>query len=98
MSAAGAVLGASCCVLPLVLANLGIGSALFGSLGFFVSARPWLLGAAVALIALAAAVAFRSGRRPSAWTAAVLGVAVLFVAASLALPHVEGRLLEMFAR
>ena len=47
----GAVAAASCCVLPLALAGLGVGSVVLGGLGALTAYQPLILGVAVALLA-----------------------------------------------
>jgi len=58
LSGLAALIGASCCVLPIVLVNLGLSSALVSNLAFFARAKPFFLGAAVLLIAVSFAAAF----------------------------------------
>ncbi len=53
----GALAASSCCVLPLALAGLGAGSAVFGGLDTLANWRPLLLGGAMAVV-LAAWVLF----------------------------------------
>jgi mercuric ion transport protein len=95
LSALAAFIGASCCTLPLILVNLGLGSALFASnLAFFARARPWFLGAAAVLIAVAALAAFRRGRRPSPVVAALLVSATLFTIGAYWFPYIEPQVLR----
>jgi mercuric ion transport protein len=47
------IVASSCCVLPLVLAGLGLGSATFAVLPVLAAARPYLLGAAVLALGIA---------------------------------------------
>jgi len=51
LAALGGLLGASCCLLPLALVNLGVSSAVIANLGFFASAYQWFAGAAALLVA-----------------------------------------------
>jgi mercuric ion transport protein len=46
----GALAASSCCVLPLALAGLGAGSAVFGGLEVLANWRPLLLGGAVVVV------------------------------------------------
>jgi len=46
-----AIAGASCCVVPLALAGIGAGSALFGGLAILAAYQPYVLGGAVAALA-----------------------------------------------
>lgn len=56
----GALIASSCCVLPLVLAGLGAGSAIFGGLEVLANWRPLLLcGAAVLVLAAWTSLPFR---------------------------------------
>lgn len=90
-----AFIGASCCALPLLLANLGLGSAVFASnLAFFARARPWFLGAAALLIVAAFIAAFRNGRRPNTRVLAVLIVATVFTAGAYWFPYIEPAVLR----
>lgn len=56
-----AFIGASCCVLPLILFNIGISSALIARLAFFARYKDQFLLGASALIGLGAFFAFRAG-------------------------------------
>ncbi len=89
-----AFLGASCCILPILLVNLGLGSAIVGNLAVFARFRSWFLVAALALTIASAVIAHRGGRRPRPgfWISA--GAALVFVAAARMLPHYEGALLQ----
>jgi mercuric ion transport protein len=49
----GALVSSSCCVLPLALASLGAGSAVFAGLEFLAEVRPYLLGGATLVLLLA---------------------------------------------
>ncbi|MGU9982521.1 mercuric transporter MerT family protein [Phreatobacter sp. HK31-P] len=57
-----ALLASSCCVVPLALAGLGAGGALFGGLAFLAQIRPWLLGGAITMLALGWLLFFRRSR------------------------------------
>jgi len=89
-----ALLGASCCVLPIILVSLGVSSAAVGNLAFFASAKPWFMGATILLIAAAVYFAFRSGRRPGLgfWIAMVIALCLLSTA--YILPSYEREILE----
>ena len=71
----GALIGASCCVLPLVLINLGFSAALMSNLGFFVRAKPYFMVLTVALIVLGLVAAFWKGRRPGSRAIVLLSAA-----------------------
>jgi len=89
-----AFLGASCCVLPILLVNLGVSSALVANLGFFARYKTHFMIVATLLLAGAIMFAFRGGRRPRArfWISVV--VAVLLLAGAWILPSYEGDLLR----
>lgn len=89
-----AFLGASCCVLPIILINLGLGSALVANLAVFARYRVWFIGIALALVVASIIFACRGGRRPRPrfWISA--GGASLLLAAAWILPHYEGALLR----
>jgi mercuric ion transport protein len=90
----GTLLGASCCVLPLLLAQVGLGTALVAQLSFLVQAKPYLLAATLALIAAALVASFWGGRRPRPLVLAMLlGAAALVIAAEI-LPHYEGQIMR----
>jgi mercuric ion transport protein len=88
-----AAIGASCCVLPLLLIQLGVGAAVAGSLTALAPLRPWFLLAAVGLLGWAAFRAFRGGRpRMGVIVLLTLGSAVVVVA--VIIPAFEGDLLR----
>jgi hypothetical protein len=78
ISGLAALLGASCCVLPILLVQIGVSTALVAHLAIFAQAKPYLLALTAALI-LAGFVAAFLGRQtasPSGLAAAYLGRAV----------------------
>jgi mercuric ion transport protein len=88
------LLGASCCVLPLLLAQIGLGTALAAQLSFLEQAKPYLLAATLALIAASLVASFWGGRRPRPIVLALmLGAAALVVGAEI-LPHYEGQIMR----
>mgnify|MGYP000196769973 CR=1 FL=1 len=91
-----AFIGASCCVLPIILFNLGVGSAAIAQLGFFARFRDEFLVASIGLIALGTFWAFRGGKRPSKSAFIMLALAVVFAVAAYALPFYEPELLVLF--
>lgn len=91
-----AFVGASCCVLPLILFNLGVSSAVIGQLRFFARFREEFLITSVFLIVAGVLFAFRRGRRPSKGTTFSLGLAVVFVGAAYLIPIYEGDLLVLY--
>jgi len=98
LASLGGLLGASCCVLPLALVNLGVSSAIVANLGFFVGAQPWFAGAAALLVAAGFISAFWRGRRPRPRLFAMLGVAAVLVAATFLAPAFERELLQWMNR
>ena len=90
---AGAVLAASCCVLPLVLGGLGAGAGLFSTLGVLANYQTSILVFSACLVALAWAVYFR--RRGARSTAVVLAAASLFVVTAANWTTFERPLLKM---
>src|SRR5882757_4491805 len=74
---AGAVLAASCCVLPLVLGGQGAGAGLFSSLEVLADYQTPILVISACLIAVSWVVFFR--RRGARSTAVVLTVASILV-------------------
>ena len=93
VSGLAALIGASCCVLPLILANIGLGGAWIANLVFFVDAKPYFLAASVLFIVFAFIIAFWGGRSPSRKTLVILGVATALTGAAYVMPWYEGRIL-----
>ena len=89
-----AFLGASCCVLPILLVNLGVSSALVANLGFFARYKTAFMIVAALLLAGAIVFAFRGGRRPKARFWVSVATAVLLLAGAWILPSYEGELLQ----
>jgi mercuric ion transport protein len=90
IAAIAALVGASCCALPLALAWLGLAGAWLVNLGVFVVYRPYVTAFAIIVIALGWAIALR--RRASVRTLMVLGVASILVVAALLIAHYETEL------
>ena len=93
-----AFIGASCCVLPILLVGMGVSSGVVAQLGVFVQLQPWLLGAALVLIAGSFAAAYRGGRRPRPRTLAILLVGAVLVALSIGLSLYETEVLQWLNR
>jgi mercuric ion transport protein len=91
----GALIGASCCVLPIALASLGVSSAAVAQISFFAKAKPWFLGVAIFLLAANIILATRSGQRPSRRLLALLIAGVLLIAAAILLPAQESAILNL---
>jgi len=89
-----AFLGASCCVLPILLVQLGVSSALVGRLALFARYRSWLLSVSAIAVLLAIGFAFRKGRRPGKALWFWLILATLLVVSAYFLPHYEGQILR----
>jgi mercuric ion transport protein len=90
IAAIAALVGASCCALPLALAWLGLAGAWLANLGIFVVYRPYVTAFAIIVNALGWATALR--RRASLRTLMVLGVATVLVVAALLIAHYETEL------
>jgi len=89
-----AFLGASCCVLPILLVNLGVSSALVANLGFFARYKTHFMIVAALLLAAAIVFALRGGRRPKLRFWISVAAAALLLAGAWILPHYEGELLR----
>ena len=83
LGGAFAFLGASCCVLPILLVNLGVARYKYAFMLF-----------AALLLAGAIVFALRGGRRPKAGFWISITVAVLLLAGAWILPSYEGELLQ----
>ena len=82
-----ALVGASCCALPLALAWIGLAGAWIANLEIFVVYQPYITIFAMIVIGLGWVIAVR--RRASLRTLLVLGVATIFIASALLLAHYE---------
>ncbi|WP_421787693.1 hypothetical protein [Hyphobacterium sp.] len=83
-----AFIGASCCVVPILLVHLGVASGLVAKLGWFARWQPIFLVTAVVLLAISLVLALSQGRRSRLfWT--LWSVAAVFVLASMLLPLFE---------
>ena len=90
VAAVAALVGASCCALPLALAWLGLAGAWISNLGIFVAYRPYITAAAVVLIGVGWVIA--SWRRAANRTIVVLALATVFVAGAMLVSHYEAEL------
>lgn len=95
LSGLAAFIGASCCVLPLILVNIGVSTAIVGKLAFFARTQQYFLGAAVILLSTALMAAFWDKRKPSKGLVVTLVVAAVFIAAAYIMPFYEGHLLRL---
>ena len=87
VTAIAALVGVSCCALPLALAWVGLAGAWIANLEVFVVYRPYITASAMIVIGLGWVIAVRN--RASLRTLLVLGVATTFVAAALLVAHYE---------
>ncbi len=81
-------------MLPLILVNLGVSSALVGKLAFFARAQQYFMGAAAVLLFAAVVASFWNGRRPSSHVGIALILATIFILAAYIMPSYEGQLLH----
>jgi len=91
----GAFIGASCCVLPILLFNMGVGSALIAQLGFFARYKDELLYGSLALIIVGISVTFSGGGRPTRRVLVLFAVGLLFIGIAYSLPFYERELLSL---
>lgn len=89
-----ALIGASCCVLPILLVQAGVSTALVAHLGVFAQAKPYLLALTAALILAGFVAAFWGGRRPRPRILVLLIVAAILVAGAYVMPFYERELLD----
>lgn len=87
-----ALIGSSCCFLPVLLVNLGVSVGLVERLGFFARHRTLMLWVSAALLVLATIMIFRNGR-PRRSVLIWLGVGAIFVGVAYILPNYERELL-----
>ena len=77
----GALIGASCCILPLLLAIAGVGGSWVASIGALTPYQPYLLGMAALCVGIGWFVALR--RRARARVVFMLGLATVLVFGSV---------------
>lgn len=88
-----AFIGASCCVLPIILVNLGVSTALVSKLGFFARNQALFQWVTLALLLAATFIAIRNGRfGPRIVILLLIGFALAIVA--YVLPSYEREILE----
>jgi mercuric ion transport protein len=87
VAAIAALVGASCCVLPLTLAAVGVGGAWIAQLAVFVTYQWYILTVAMVLIMISWIVAFVRGSSRRAKL--VLAISTALVAAAFVLPIYE---------
>jgi len=89
-----AFIGASCCLLPpIVLLNLGIGTALVGNIAFLGKFQVWFQGLTVILLAAGYYFVFRAGR-PSRRVLTWLIFATVFAAVAFTVQRYEGAIVQ----
>lgn len=87
-----AVVGASCCILPIILINLGLSSALVSHLGFFARFRHWFMALSIMLIIGGIVYAYSGGRQPKRGTIVIFVLAAILTLGAYILPYYEGDL------
>lgn len=93
LGSAGAFVGASCCVLPVLLVQAGIASGLVARLAWFAQQQAWFFWGAAAALALSLTIALMRGTAARAfWLWWIAGALVL--AASQILPRYEMIILD----
>jgi mercuric ion transport protein len=93
LTGTGAVLSASCCVLPLALGGLGADAGVFSVLEVVADDRTPLLIASTVLIVVAWCIHF--GRRGAVSTAAALSMATAFVGTAAAWDYLDRPLVKV---
>ncbi len=90
-----ALIGASCCVLPILLVQAGVSTALVAHLGVFARAKPYLLAITAVLILAGFVAALWGGRKPRPLVLVLLIAAALLVVGAYVMPHYERDLLDL---
>ncbi len=90
------LIGASCCVLPVLLVQAGVSTALVAHLAIFAVAKPYLLAMTAFLVIAGFTAAFWKGRRPRPFVLALLVIAASLVVAAYVMPNYERALLDRF--
>ena len=88
-----AFIGASCCVLPIILVNLGVSTTLVAQLGFFARNQALFQWVTLALLIAATFFAFRNGR-PRMRVIVLLVIGFVLAAIAYVLPSYEREILE----
>ena len=94
-SAIAGLIGASCCVLPIILFKIGVGSAIIGNLIFFADKTEYFLIGAVVLITLGFIASFWGGRRPGKRVIIIFCLSVFIVFLAYMLPSLKGDILRL---
>jgi mercuric ion transport protein len=90
VAAVAALVGASCCALPLALAWFGLAGAWIANLGIFVAYRWYITAAAIVLIGMGWVIASR--RRAAKQTFIVLALATILVGGAVLVSYYETEL------
>jgi len=93
-SATAGLIGASCCVLPIILFKMGVGSAVIGHLIILANKTEYFLIGALLFIALGVITSFWGGRRPGKRAIIMFGLSALIVFLAYILPSFEGDILR----
>ena len=97
-SAIAGLIGASCCVLPIILFKIGVGSAVIGNLIFFADKTEYFLIGALLFITPGVIVSFWGGRRPGKRAILMFGLSAFIVLLAYILPSFEGDILRLLGR
>lgn len=89
-----ALIGASCCVLPILLVQIGVSTVMVAHLAWFAQAKPYLLVLTALLVLAGFIAAFWGGRRPRPHVVALLVGAAVVTMGAIAMPHYERALLD----
>ena len=92
VAAVAALVGASCCALPLALASFGLAGAWIANLGIFVAYRSYITAAAIVLIGMGWVIASR--RRAAKRTFIVLALATILVGGAVLVSYYETKLTQ----
>lgn len=100
-----AVIGASCCVIPLVLFNLGIGGAWLSNLAVLQPFRPYLIAASILALAIGGYLYWRNRKatcepcedtpKQKAGTIILTIIAVLLIGIAIIWPQIEPDLIRV---
>lgn len=99
-----AVIGASCCVIPLVLFNLGIGGAWLSNLAVLQPFRPYLIAVSILALAIGGYVYWRNRKsacepcedtsKQKTGMVVLTMIAVLLIGIAIIWPHIEPDLIR----
>ena len=89
-----ALIGASCCVLTILLVQAGLSAVLVANLDVFTRSKPHLPALTAVLILAGFVAAFWGGRWPRSLVLVLLIAAALLVVGAYVMPHYERELLD----